>query len=201
MPVFYNASENGIAFKKHAATLAALHKDQPCSAGGTVTISAEEFKQGMRRLGGAVNIVTSGHDNMCAGLTATSVTSLSAEPPRLLVCVNRQGATYETISKSQVFAINVLGVEHKALAMQFAGMTDIPETDRFADTVWNFGKTGAPLLGSALASFDCEVEGIMDVGSHGIVVGNVRAVITSQEDEISPLFYVDGSWAELDALS
>ena len=165
-----------------------------------MTISAEEFKQGMRRLGSAVNIVTSGHSDMCAGLTATAVTSLSAEPPRLLVCVNRQGTTYETISKSRIFAINVLGIEHKDLAMQFAGMTDVPETDRFSDALWNTGKTGAPLLNSALASFDCEVENIMDVGSHGIVVGNVRSVVIPKGDELSPLFYVDGAWAGLNIL-
>lgn len=166
-----------------------------------MTVSSDEFKQGMRRLGGAVNIVTSGHDGLCAGLTATAVTSLSAEPPRLLVCVNRQGATYEAISKSRVFAINVLGVEHKDLAMQFGGMTNIAETDRFSDAIWDMGKTGAPLLSSALASFDCEVENIMDVGSHGIVVGNIRDVVTSTDGVFSPLFYVDGTWAVLDTLS
>ena len=60
-------------------------------------VTADAFKQGMRRLGGAVTIVSVAHDNIWAGLTATAVTSLSSSPPRLLACINQQGATFETV--------------------------------------------------------------------------------------------------------
>ncbi len=165
-----------------------------------MSISADQFKQGMRRLGGAVNIVTTSHKGVWAGLTATAVTSLSAQPPRLLACVNRQGTTYETISRGRTLAVNVLGIEHKELAMRFAGMTNIPETDRFDEADWKIDYTGAPVLAGALVSFDCEVESIMDVGSHGIVIGNIKSVQVSARQTYAPLCYVDGKWAVLDTL-
>lgn len=154
----------------------------------------------MRRLAGAVNIVTASDGNVQAGLTATAVTSLSAEPPRLLVCVNRDGMTYETISRGRTLGVNVLGTDHRDLAMQFAGMSNLAETDRFLGNEWITGKTGAPLLKTALASFDCEVENIMDVGSHGIVIGNILGVRTLEAANVSPLCYVDGEWAKLNSL-
>jgi len=165
-----------------------------------MSISVDQFKLGMRKLGGAVNIVTSSHDGIRAGLTATAVTSLSADPPRLLACVNRQGATYDIISRGRTLAVNVLGVQHKDLAMRFAGMSGEPETERFDDGCWSSNVGGAPILGSALVSFDCEVDSIMDVGSHGIVIGNIRSVIIPDGEDYSPLCYADGAWAKLETI-
>lgn len=165
-----------------------------------MSITAGEFRQGMRRLGGAVSIVTASHENVWAGLTATAVTSLSAEPPRLLACVNRQGATYDIISRGRTLAVNVLGTEHKELALRFAGMSDEPETERFDESCWSATDGNAPILTSALVSFTCNVENIMDVGSHGIVIGNITSLHISPEGNFSPLCYVDGSWAKLEML-
>jgi flavin reductase (DIM6/NTAB) family NADH-FMN oxidoreductase RutF len=162
-----------------------------------MSITADEFKQGMRRLGGAVNIVTSAYDGVFAGLTATAVTSLSAEPARLLACINRAGITYETISKGRCMAVNVLGKEHKELAMRFAGLDGEPETDRFNAGDWITGETGAPMFGNALVSFGCEVESILDAGSHGIVIGRIAEVQVSEEETSEPLCYIDGRWTTM----
>jgi len=163
-----------------------------------MSISVDQFKQGMRRLGGAVNIVTSCHEGVRAGLTATAVTSLSAEPPRLLACINRQGSTYDIISRGRNLAVNVLGVNHKDLAMQFAGMGGVPETERFDEKGWSPDSHRPPILSDALVSFDCDVDSIMDVGSHGIVIGIIRSVIMSNGENYSPLCYADGAWAKLE---
>lgn len=158
-------------------------------------ISSDEFCQAMRRLGGAVNIVTAADGDVWAGLTATAVTSLSAEPPKLLACINRQGLTYETLSHGRVMGVNVLGVSHKELAMRFAGLDGVEETDRFNDAdFWTTAHTGAPLLKNALVSFDCSVESILDAGSHGIVIGNIEAVRMDGEEITDPLCYLDGKW-------
>ncbi|MFC3051379.1 flavin reductase family protein [Kordiimonas pumila] len=162
-----------------------------------MTVNAEQFRQGMRRLGGAVNIVTSAHEGIYAGLTATAVTSLSAEPPRLLTCINRAGVTYETISKGRSLAINVLGTQHKDLAILFAGLSGQPETERFSSIEWNVGVGGAPLLPDALVSFDCEVESILDAGSHGIVIGLIRSIVVGGNSGDTPLCYLDGDWATM----
>ena len=159
-----------------------------------MTMTAEDFRRGMRRLGGAVNIVTTAHNDVLAGLTATAVTSLSAEPPKLLACINRAGTTYETISKGRCLGVNVLGVQHKELAMLFAGMDGTPETDRFAAKDWLIGQSGAPLLPDALVSFDCKVDSILDAGSHAIVIGAIIDVRIPDSGTKEPLCYLDGSW-------
>ncbi|WP_417450837.1 flavin reductase family protein [Kordiimonas sp.] len=160
-------------------------------------VSAEEFRQGMRRLGGAVNIVTAADGDVWAGLTATAVTSLSAEPPRLLACINRQGGTYDIVSRGRTLAVNVLGSAHKDLAMRFAGLSGEPETERFSDGDWETAVTGAPLLRDALVGFDCRVESILDAGSHAIVIGNIEAVRSLSDQVAAPLCYMDGKWATL----
>ncbi|MEX0300303.1 MAG: flavin reductase family protein [Kordiimonas sp.] len=159
-----------------------------------MSITPEEFRLGMRRLGGAVNIVTTSCDGVHAGLTATAVTSLSAEPPKLLACINRAGTTYEIISKGRCLGVNVLGVQHKDMAMLFAGMDGTPETDRFATGNWQMGASGALLLPEALVSFDCEVDSILDAGSHAIVIGSIIGVQVSNDDSVQPLCYLDGEW-------
>ena len=167
-------------------------------------ISENDFKQGMRRLGGAVTIVTAADGDVWAGLTATAVTSLSAEPPKLLACINRQGVTYETVSHGRTLGINILGSEHRDLAMRFAGMSGEPETERFSDGSWSTDVTGAPLLADALAAFDCRVESILDAGSHAIVIGLIEAVryapLSGARVGASPLCYIDGTWATLSTL-
>jgi len=162
-----------------------------------MAISPEQFKGGMRRLGGAVNIVTSAYGDKFAGLTATAVTSLSAEPPRLLACINRAGATFETISKGRCIAVNVLGAQHKKLAERFAGLDGEPETDRFSEGMWSVGVSGAPLFNEALASFDCEIESILDAGSHGIVIGTILDISLKDAQGSTPLCYIDGNWATM----
>ena len=154
----------------------------------------------MRRLGGAVNIVTASDGAVWAGLTATAVTSLSAEPPRLLACINRQGVTYDIVSRGRTLAVNVLGCKHQSLAMRFAGLSGEPETERFGDGDWHTDVTGAPLLADALVGFDCRVESILDAGSHAIVIGNIEAVHIGAGAADDPLCYIDGQWATLKPL-
>lgn len=160
-------------------------------------MSPDDFKQGMRRLGGAVNIVTTMFEGTQAGLTATAVCSLSAEPPRLLACINRQGYAYQAISNSRIMCVNVLATHHKELSMRFAGMLGGDEDDRFTDEDWGEHITGSPVLGNALVSFDCEVKSILDTGSHGIVIGEVLGVRTCGGDQVKPLLYADGDWATI----
>ncbi len=162
-----------------------------------MSVTEDDFKQGMRRLGGAVNIVTTSSGDVWAGLTATAICSLSISPPRLLACVNRLGATYEKLSKGRNMCVNVLAVSHEELALKFAGLEGTTETERFEDGLWLAGKSGAPRLKGALASFDCEIESILDSGSHGIVIGRIIDVNLSSSDMSAPLFYMDGTFTSL----
>lgn len=150
------------------------------------------FKQGMRLLCGGVTIVTTRNEETMAGLTATAVCSLSAEPPRLLACINRAGMTYRTIAESRIFCVNVLAAEQKELALSFAGMTAGNGDRRFDPGSWDALHTGAPVLAHSLAAFDCSVLSILDSGSHAIIIGDVKDVRT--QSGLPPLLYMDGTF-------
>src|SRR5579872_2077682 len=117
---------------------------------------AEAFRSGMRHLAAHVCLITTsapGGDRL--GLTATAVCSVSADPPTLLCCVNRQIAPFAAIRESGIFAVNVLGVEDRELAERFA--SEIQGEERFDIGAWTAMSTGAPVLESALATFDCRL--------------------------------------------
>jgi flavin reductase (DIM6/NTAB) family NADH-FMN oxidoreductase RutF len=161
-----------------------------------MAVDADSFKQGMRQLAATVTIVTTEHEGERCGLTATAVCSLSAEPPMLLVCVNRQAGAHDRIRLSRRFCVNVLSDEDAALSQRFAG----PEKGeaRFAAGVWRTGITGAPVLDHALASFDCELIEQVEAGTHTIFIGRVHAVETKPGRR--PLLYADGDYSGLAAL-
>ena len=159
-------------------------------------VSKETFRQGMRRLGGAVTIVATGDVSEPAGLTATAVTSLSAEPPRLLACINRQGQTYDRLRDSMIMTVNVLGTKDKALAARFGGMDDTPEDQRFEAGAWQPSSHGSLYLTSALVSFICKVSEVHLSTTHGIAIGDISDIILGPDHGESALGYLNGQWAE-----
>lgn len=139
-------------------------------------VPTSDFLAGMRRLAAGVSIVTTRTGRLRAGLTATAVCSLSAEPPRLIACVNRHADAHDLILESGIFAVNLLTVAHQALADHFGGRTDTFGPDRFVQAAWTVGRTGAPLLADAAASFDCRLVEAVPAGTHSILIGEVEAV-------------------------
>jgi flavin reductase (DIM6/NTAB) family NADH-FMN oxidoreductase RutF len=158
-------------------------------------ISPVEFKTAMRRLAAGVTIVATAGRQGRAGLTATAVCSLSADPPRLLVCVNRDSAPNGAIARAKRFSVNVLATRHKALALRFAGATGVQGEERFAKGEWREGVTGAPLLADALASFDCRLLDAVESGTHTIFIGDVREAHATPAG--APLVYAAGAFQAL----
>src|SRR5437870_7894087 len=87
----------------------------------SVEVDAQQFKMGMRSLAGAVNIITSAHAGHRYGMTATAVCSASAEPPTVLVCVNKLATTHGAIARGRVFCVNVRRADDWALSTTFSG--------------------------------------------------------------------------------
>ncbi|GGF86755.1 flavin reductase [Azorhizobium oxalatiphilum] len=158
--------------------------------------SALAFRGAMRKLAGAVSLVTTGTGESRTGLTATSVSSLSVDPPTLIVCVNRSASARDTLLDARHFAINVLRPHHTPLADRFAGRTGEQGAERFSGTQWTQIETGAPVLADALAVFDCELEEVITRHSHLILLGRVVAArITENAD---PLLYWSGAYRTLE---
>jgi hydroxymethylglutaryl-CoA lyase len=131
------------------------------------------------------------------GITASSFSSLSLDPPLVLVSIAKKLFTHNVIADSGKFAVNVLCANQLDLGMRFAGM--MPEIkDRFADLDTFTAKTGCPILKGTLAWVDCEVWATYDGGDHSIFVGEVRDVDVSDID--TPLLYHNRLWRRSEAI-
>jgi flavin reductase (DIM6/NTAB) family NADH-FMN oxidoreductase RutF len=162
---------------------------------GSMAIEAEIFKSGMRRLTSGVSIITTLGEDGPRGLTATAVCSVSAEPPTLLCCINRGSSAHDVIHGSRVLAVNFLAAADQDLANRFGGV-DTREA-RFTGGRWIRLATGAPILETALASFDCRIVSIMDGTTHSIFFAEVIEVRLGAE--ASPLLYFGGGYGSFAA--
>jgi flavin reductase len=160
-------------------------------------VDGQQFKQGMRTLAGAVNIVTSMHAGHRYGMTATAVCSATAEPPTVLACINKLATTHDAVAKSKVFCVNVLRVEDWELSTTFSGGQT--GEARFKHGNWTRLTTGAPVLVDALVSFDCRVVKKVMHGTHGIFLGQVEQVLIGKPGK--PLLYSEGQYAKLASLT
>ena len=137
---------------------------------------ADMFRDGMSRVASAVHIITTNGPAGRAGLTATAMTSLSAEPPMLLICVKRASASAATLIENRVFSVNTLRDDQIELADIFAGRRALAGEERFSSIDWSEGETGAPVLPDPLVVFDCRIIDLHNVASHSVVIGQVIAV-------------------------
>ena len=154
-----------------------MNAHEPClssrDAGNT---AGENFRSAMRQLASGVCVITTGRGEERTGLTATSVSSLSMEPPTLVVCIDRTSKTLKAIRKNQVFGVNVLAAGHRSVADRFAGRCNVSGAARYQGSEWINLVTGAPLLADALAAIDCTIETIMEWSTHAVVIGRVEAI-------------------------
>jgi flavin reductase (DIM6/NTAB) family NADH-FMN oxidoreductase RutF len=154
-----------------------------------------QFRSVMRRVAGGVSIITAGRDDDITGMTVTSLTSLSANPPRLLVSINRQASSFALIERYRLFGISILNADQQHLADHFSNAR-LKGKQRFEGTTWSAGSTGVPLLGKALAAVECQVEEIIERHSHGIIVGRLLSMDLSHR--LSGLVYWNGQYIEID---
>jgi flavin reductase (DIM6/NTAB) family NADH-FMN oxidoreductase RutF len=133
-----------------------------------------DFVSAMGQHVSSVCVITSALQDKRYGLTATAMSSVCAEPPRLLVCVNKLGASHEAIVSAGFFCVNVLAEEQDNVAKAFAGMMG-KDFDRFSVGTWDELVTGAPSLVHATSVFDCRIVDVIDQFSHSVFIGEVLA--------------------------
>ncbi len=134
------------------------------------------FREAMAQVASAAHIVTTLGASGRAGLTATAVASVSDAPPTVLVCIDGASRTLAAIEESGIFCVNTLSAADHELATVFSGQSGLTGEDRFGIGEWGELSTGAPVLASALASFDCRVAAVHRVATHRIVIGQVVAL-------------------------
>ncbi len=126
-----------------------------------------------------------------AGLTVNSFTSVSLDPPLLLVCIARPAASANALINASHFAVNVLQTGQQPASIRFSTR----DQDRFGTTPWSCGEAGAPILKDSLGVFECERFAVHDAGDHHILVGQV--VKASFDAGLDPLLYFRGRYRRL----
>jgi flavin reductase (DIM6/NTAB) family NADH-FMN oxidoreductase RutF len=159
-------------------------------------VSAAQFRGAMRHLAGGVSIITVGRGKDITGMTVTSVSSLSVDPPTLIVSINRESSSWPLLKRHGFFGVNILTADQLDIAERFTGKDGLKGADRFAGAEWITCASGVPLLAGALAAVDCEVEDIVERHSHAIVIGRVLDMQLSTRT--AALAYWQGQYVAID---
>lgn len=121
------------------------------------------------------------------GFTANSFTSVSLDPPLILVCLASSAGLAAVFGKTESFAINILSTEQESISNNFASKKE----DRFADTEWASKSTGSPIIAGSAAWLDCEMYNKFEAGDHIILVGKIVEI---QKADVAPLGYCEGRY-------
>jgi flavin reductase (DIM6/NTAB) family NADH-FMN oxidoreductase RutF len=154
-------------------------------------IEKQEFRRVLGHFAAGVTIVTTvGDDGKPYGLTATAFTSVSLDPPLVLVCVDKRSESHPHFHTSRLFAVNFLAVDHEHLSRRFA----VSGGEKFTGLAIREGTTGAPVLTEALGHLECRAVDVFDAGDHTIFVGQVEA---GDAREGEPLLYFRGAYRKI----
>jgi len=187
--------------EKHMMTIASPQKvtqqiiafldkaaDASASAATDPAFDVIEFRRALGSFLTGVTIVTTiGAEGEPRGFTANSFTSVSLEPPLVLVCIAKKALGHQAFSTSRGFAINILSEDQRAASGIFASKA----ADKFAAVAWQPGQTGNPVIDGSVAVFDCDMEQLVDAGDHSILIGRVHDFTHSSAQ---PLGYCRGTY-------
>ena len=145
----------------------------------------------MRRFPTGVTVVTTLSDGVPYGFTANAFTSVSAEPPMVLICVHREASAHPVISRSSIFCVNILSRGQDEIAKVFADHAR--RADRFAGLSTHTASTGAPVIDGCLAYVDCRLSEEHTAGTHTVFIGEV---VESGFVSGHPLGYFNGGYRD-----
>ena len=149
-----------------------------------------QFRAAMRRLAASVSIVVAKGDNGPIGMAATSITSLTVDPPAVLVCVNRSTSLHALLVPTAPLSVNLLSRHQQDVSAAFGG--GVPREDRFKVGTWSQGENGLPTLEGAQANLHCVIDAMLAYGTHSIVIARVLEARISET--VEPLIYQDGAY-------
>src|SRR3954453_10823652 len=151
------------------------------------SLTSDEFREVISHFATGVTVITALHDGRSFGTTASAVTSLSLEPPMLLICMNKQSETGRAVALSKRFGVNILGADQVDLAERFAQKGG----DKFAGVAVTAGQWGEPLFDEALATLECQVAEETSGGTHYVVLAEVES---GAARGVVPLAYFRGEF-------
>lgn len=152
-----------------------------------------DFVLTMRAMPGTVAIIAAADGDDRTGMAATAWNSLCADPPMVLVCVNKNASVHDLIHRTGAFSLNVVSTEDPETVAIFSAQRGLQGRDRFLNGRWIAGIAGQPLLDGAKAAFECDLVADHVYGTHSIFIGQVRG--SRRDDDAEALLYLDGRFA------
>jgi flavin reductase (DIM6/NTAB) family NADH-FMN oxidoreductase RutF len=148
----------------------------------------------MRKAVSTVGVVTTDGPGGRFGLTVSSMSSVTIEPPSMLVCIHSGSPVVAAVARNRTFCVNLLGERQEHISDVFAGRNPAANANRFACGEWTALVTGCPVLLSAAASLDCKIAGHHRFGSHVLFIGEV---VEALMNECRVLIYHDRQYCQL----
>ena len=173
--------------------------DPPAAA--APRLDPDAYREVMGRFVTGVTVVTClderGRRVQPWGTTVNAFSSVSLDPPLVLVCIGRERSIHPVIARSGRFAVNILGEESQELSDCFAGAPHSPAKEAFCEAGYRPGPGGLPILEAALAHVECEVERTLEAGDHTIYLARVTSLGTSEVHPL-PLLYYRGRYLRIE---
>jgi 3-hydroxy-9,10-secoandrosta-1,3,5(10)-triene-9,17-dione monooxygenase reductase component len=154
----------------------------------TETIAPETFRRVMGHFVTGVTVVTALDGERPFGITVNALSSVSLEPPLVMVALDRRRFLTPIVRAAGRYAVNILAEDQQALSDCFAGAPVQPGREAFCGAAWHAGATGLPLLDGAIASLDCTAVQTFSAGDHDLFIGEVDA-LANEEHHPMPLLY------------
>jgi len=152
-------------------------------------LDADTFKRALASWASGVSVVTARDGERVHGLTVSAFSSVSLEPPLVLVCLDKTSNTLQLVDAGKVFSVNILAEDHEELSQRFASKEH--EDRRFEGLECSYGVNGCPHIPGAVSTLDCRVVNTVDAGDHVLYLGQVEAAHTSDRP---PLIYLRGQY-------
>ncbi|UUX50405.1 flavin reductase family protein [Nisaea acidiphila] len=157
-----------------------------------MSVTGDQFRDVMGRFATGVTVVTTANGASLHGFTASSFSSVSLDPPLVLVCLGKDAACHQPFVEGDCFAVNILAADQASLSVRFS--TDV--ADRFEGLDFDTWETGAPVLRGVLAAMDCKLHAVHEGGDHSILIGRVERLGPVAGDS-APLLYYRGAYQAL----
>jgi flavin reductase (NADH) len=141
------------------------------------------YRNALSLLPAGVSIITTNGPAGCCGLTASAVCSVTDSPPTVLGCVNRSSRSHAVLKANGHLCINVLRGDQQELAEHFAGMTNVPMSERFEWPIWDVGSHGLPVLRVALLQLQGRIVDVKDVGTHSVFFVEIETIGDRREGD------------------
>ena len=153
-------------------------------------IDDARFRQAMGHFASGVTVVTTASAGELYGMTVSSFSSLSLNPPLILICIDKSVPSHDMIRDAGCFVVNILEERQEHLSRRFA----TTGADKFKGVAWHSGKLGLPVLANTLAAIECRMRDALDGGDHTIFIGEV---VDAEVREGAPLLYYRRGYHEL----